>query len=61
MYLHETQGCSFTIPGLGPTGPHHFALAGFFQSFIPIFQTQPAESVVGKYGGVIWVYLSYLH
>jgi hypothetical protein len=61
LHLHETQGCAFTIPGLGPTGPYHSALSRFFQSLIPIFHTQPAEALVGKYGGVKWVYVSYLH
>lgn len=61
LYLHEAEGCAFTIPGLGPTGPDQSALARVFQSFNPMSQTQPADATVGKHGGVKWVYLNYLH
>jgi hypothetical protein len=61
MYLHEAEGCAFTVPGLGPTGLHHSALARFFQSTTPMSHTQPAEALVGNHGGVKWVYVKYLH
>jgi hypothetical protein len=61
MYLHESEGCPFTVPCLGPTGLHHFAVPRILQSSIPFTLSQPAEAPVGKHSGVKWVYLHDLH
>ena len=61
MYLHESEGCPFTVPCLGPTGLHHSALPRILQSFVPCTLSQPAEAYVGIHGGVKWVYVNDLH
>ena len=61
LYLHEAEGCAFTIPGLGPTGPYHPALSRIFQSRISMSHSQPAQALVGIHGSIRRVNVKYLH